>query len=77
LHIVKSIEKGIILCYTETGDNDMYFQDLIFALQQFWAAKGCIVQQPYDMEVGAGTFPPATFLRSLGPEPWNTAYVQP
>ena len=55
----------------------MYFQDLIFALQQFWAAKGCIVQQPYDMEVGAGTFHPATFLRSLGPEPWNTAYVQP
>jgi glycyl-tRNA synthetase alpha chain len=55
----------------------MYFQDLILALQQYWAAKGCIVQQPYDMEVGAGTFHPATFLRSLGPEPWNTAYVQP
>src|SRR5512137_790674 len=55
----------------------MYFQDLILALQKFWADKGCIVQQPYDMEVGAGTFHPATFLRSLGPEPWNTAYVQP
>ncbi len=55
----------------------MYFQDLIFALQKFWAEKGCIVQQPYDMEVGAGTFHPATFLRCLGPEPWNAAYVQP
>lgn len=55
----------------------MYLQDLIFALQRFWAEKGCIVQQPYDVEVGAGTFHPATFLRALGPEPWNTAYVQP
>jgi len=55
----------------------MYFQDLLFALQRFWAKKGCIIQQPYDMEVGAGTFHPATFLRALGPEPWNTAYVQP
>jgi glycyl-tRNA synthetase alpha chain len=55
----------------------MYFQDLILALQKFWADRGCIVQQPYDMEVGAGTFHPATFLRCLGPEPWNAAYVQP
>ncbi|MBF0309103.1 MAG: glycine--tRNA ligase subunit alpha, partial [Magnetococcales bacterium] len=55
----------------------MKFQDLILSLQRFWAAKGCILQQPYDMEVGAGTFHPATFLRVLGPEPWNTAYVQP
>jgi glycyl-tRNA synthetase alpha chain len=55
----------------------MYFQDLILALQKFWAEQGCIVQQPYDMEVGAGTFHPATLLRCLGPEPWNTAYVQP
>ena len=55
----------------------MYFQDLILALQKFWADRGCIVQQPYDMEVGAGTFHPATLLRCLGPEPWNTAYVQP
>jgi glycyl-tRNA synthetase alpha chain len=55
----------------------MYFQDLIVELQLFWAEKGCITQQPYDMEVGAGTFHPATFLRSLGPEPWNAAYVQP
>ncbi|MBF0186604.1 MAG: glycine--tRNA ligase subunit alpha [Magnetococcales bacterium] len=55
----------------------MNFQDLIFSLQTFWAQKGCIVQQPHDMEMGAGTFHPATFLRVLGPEPWNTAYVQP
>ena len=46
-------------------------------LQQFWARQGCVVLQPLDMEVGAGTFHPATFLRSLGPEPWNAAYVQP
>ncbi len=47
------------------------------ALEEFWAAQGCVVQQPYDMEVGAGTFHPATFLRSIGPEPWSAAYVQP
>ncbi|OSM04835.1 glycine--tRNA ligase subunit alpha [Magnetofaba australis] len=55
----------------------MTFQDLILALQKFWADKGCVLHQPYDMEMGAGTFHPATFLRVLGPEPWNTAYVQP
>ncbi len=53
------------------------FQDLILALQRYWAELGCVLLQPYDMEVGAGTFHPATFLRSLGPEPWNAAYVQP
>ena len=53
------------------------FQDLIFRLQSFWSAKGCVIQQPYDMEVGAGTFHPATFLRAIGPEPWYAAYVQP
>ena len=53
------------------------FQGLIFALQQFWADQGCVIMQPLDMEVGAGTFHPATFLRAIGPEPWNTAYVQP
>lgn len=53
------------------------FQDLIFRLQQFWGEQGCVVLQPLDMEVGAGTFHPATFLRSLGPETWNAAYVQP
>ena len=53
------------------------FQGLILALQQYWADKGCVILQPYDMEVGAGTFHPATFLRALGPERWNAAYVQP
>jgi len=53
------------------------FQDLILALQNYWAAQGCVLQQPYDMEVGAGTFHPATFLRAIGPEPWSAAYVQP
>jgi glycyl-tRNA synthetase alpha chain len=53
------------------------FQDLILTLQQFWSENGCVILQPYDMEVGAGTFHPATTLRSLGPEPWKTAYVQP
>jgi len=55
----------------------MYFQDVILALENFWSRQGCIIVQPYDMEVGAGTFHPATLLRSLGPEPWNVAYVQP
>jgi glycyl-tRNA synthetase alpha chain len=55
----------------------MNFQDLIMALQTFWADRGCILQQPYDIEVGAGTFNPATFLRVLGPEPWKVAYVEP
>jgi glycyl-tRNA synthetase alpha chain len=53
------------------------FQGLIFALQQYWADQGCAVLQPYDMEMGAGTFHTATFLRAIGPEPWNAAYVQP
>lgn len=55
----------------------MNFQDVILNLEKYWAAKGCIIQQPYDLEVGAGTFNPATFLRSLGPEPFNVAYVEP
>jgi glycyl-tRNA synthetase alpha chain len=53
------------------------FQTLILALQEYWANQGCVLQQPYDMEVGAGTFHPATFLRAIGPEPWSAAYVQP
>ncbi|MSO85641.1 MAG: glycine--tRNA ligase subunit alpha [Rhodospirillales bacterium] len=53
------------------------FQSLILTLQDFWAGQGCLILQPYDMEVGAGTFHPATTLRALGPEPWNAAYVQP
>jgi glycyl-tRNA synthetase alpha chain len=53
------------------------FQGLILALQNFWAKQGCVILQPYDMEMGAGTFHPATTLRALGPKPWNVAYVQP
>ena len=53
------------------------FQDLIFSLQQYWSRQGCVVVQPLDLEVGAGTFHPATFLRAIGPEPWAAAFVQP
>lgn len=53
------------------------FQGLILALQKYWSEQGCVLLQPYDMEVGAGTFHPATFLRAIGPEPWSAAYVQP
>ena len=53
------------------------FQDTIFNLQKYWSKKGCVILQPYDIEVGAGTFHPATTLKSLGPKPWKTAYVQP
>lgn len=55
----------------------MDFQTLIFSLQQFWSDRGCVIQQPLDIEVGAGTFHPATFLRVLGPDPWKAAYVEP
>jgi glycyl-tRNA synthetase alpha chain len=59
------------------GNTPRTFQELIFVLQEYWAAQGCLVLQPYDMEVGAGTFHTATFLRAIGPEPWSAAYVQP
>ncbi len=55
----------------------MTFQELIMALEKYWADYGCVIQQPYDLEVGAGTFNPATLLRVLGPEPWSVAYVEP
>ena len=55
----------------------MSFQSVIFELQSYWARQGCVILQPYDVEVGAGTFHPATALRALGPEPWRAAYVQP
>src|SRR5689334_21164668 len=54
----------------------MYLQDLICELLRFWAERGCVIEQPVDVEVGAGTFHPATFLRVLGPEPWNAAVAQ-
>jgi glycyl-tRNA synthetase alpha chain len=59
------------------GDSVLSFQSLILDLQSFWAKQGCVILQPYDVEVGAGTFHPATALRALGPEPWRAAYVQP
>jgi len=55
----------------------MHFQEMILGLQNFWAKRGCLIVQPYNSEVGAGTFNPATFLRALGPEPWNVAFVEP
>jgi glycyl-tRNA synthetase alpha chain len=58
-------------------DRGLSFQDLILTLHRFWADQGCVILQPYDVEMGAGTFHPATTLRALGPRPWNAAYVQP
>ncbi len=60
-----------------TATKPVCFQDIILRLQTYWAANGCVILQPYDMEVGAGTFHPATTLRALGPRPWAAAYVQP
>jgi glycyl-tRNA synthetase alpha chain len=62
---------------SKIGPKPTTFQDLIFTLQSYWSQHGCVIVQPYDMEVGAGTFHTATFLRSIGPEPWSAAYVQP
>ena len=62
---------------TKTRRAPRTFQELIFALQEYWSSRGCVILQPYDMEVGAGTFHTATFLRAVGPEPWSAAYVQP
>ena len=55
----------------------MKFQEMIFELNQFWSSNGCIIMQPYDVEKGAGTMNPSTFLKALGPEPWNVAYIEP
>ena len=55
----------------------MNFQEMILTLNKFWGEQGCIIMQPYDIEKGAGTMNPATFLRALGPEPWNVAYIEP
>ena len=62
---------------SEKASTPPSFQDLILKLERFWADQGCVILQPYDMEMGAGTFHPATTLRSLGPKPWRAAYVQP
>jgi glycyl-tRNA synthetase alpha chain len=63
--------------FMKIGTAPRTFQELIFTLQRYWSEQGCVSLQPYDMEVGAGTFHTATFLRSIGPEPWSAAYVQP
>ncbi len=70
---------GVDLSFRFPDDEEwqVTFQELILALQGYWSEKGCVLLQPYDLEMGAGTFHPATFLKVLGPEPWNTAYVQP
>ena len=62
---------------TKNPKSFISFQDTILNLQKYWSKKGCVILQPYDLEVGAGTFHPATTLRSLGPKPWKTAYIQP
>ncbi len=62
---------------SETGGSDLNLQEIIFRLERFWADQDCVIQQPYDIEVGAGTMNPATTLRVLGPEPWRVAYVEP
>lgn len=62
---------------SKSNQDLMTFQGLVLALQEYWANQGCAILQPLDLEVGAGTFHPATFLRAIGPEPWSTAYVQP
>jgi glycyl-tRNA synthetase alpha chain len=71
------LDKWIETTARQQRCNKVTFQELIFALQSFWANHDCVIQQPYDLEVGAGTFNPATFLRVLGPETWNVAYVEP
>jgi glycyl-tRNA synthetase alpha chain len=73
----KIITKKKVIAKNKSKPLDLSFQEVIFKLQKFWSDYGCVVMQPYDMEVGAGTFHPATTLRSLGPKPWKAAYVQP
>ena len=62
---------------TSSSSQGLSFQDLILTLHDYWGKQGCVILQPYDMRVGAGTFHPATTLRALGPDSWNAAYVQP
>ena len=69
--------KTVVVNKDKKKTNFLSFQEIIFKLQKFWSDQGCVILQPYDTEVGAGTFHPATTLRSLGPKPWKAAYVQP
>jgi glycyl-tRNA synthetase alpha chain len=77
INIKKDTTKKKIVIKSKLETQGLSFQEVIFKLQKFWSDCGCVVMQPYDMEVGAGTFHPATILRSLGPKPWKAAYVQP
>ncbi|MFN5133660.1 MAG: glycine--tRNA ligase subunit alpha, partial [Candidatus Fonsibacter sp.] len=77
INLKKGITKKKVLIKSKSKPQDLSFQEVIFKLQKFWSDYGCVVMQPYDMEVGAGTFHPATTLRSLGPKSWKAAYVQP
>jgi glycyl-tRNA synthetase alpha chain len=70
-------QEALLMSKRKIGAKPRTFQELIFALQRYWSDQGCVILQPYDMEVGAGTFHTATFLRAIGPEPWAAAYVQP
>ena len=73
----KVLTKKKVVAKNKPKPQDLSFQEVIFKLQKFWSDYGCVVMQPYDTEVGAGTFHPATTLRSLGAKPWKAAYVQP
>ena len=75
--MVKKAKKKKVKTKASKKLNFLSFQDIIMNLQKFWGKNGCVILQPYDLEVGAGTFHPATTLRSLGPKPWKAAYVQP
>jgi glycyl-tRNA synthetase alpha chain len=77
LTIFRTFAKGWRIMSTQPEPGPLSFQDLILTLHGFWSKQGCVILQPYDMRVGAGTFHPATTLRALGPDHWNAAYVQP
>src|SRR5207248_9163444 len=76
-HTISRRSSGRRASYGRCGGDGMTFQGLILKLSEFWASRGCALQQPLDVEVGAGTMHPETFLRVLGPGHWNVAYVQP
>jgi glycyl-tRNA synthetase alpha chain len=75
--VINNLKEREFYLYLRGRDTNLDFQEIIFNLQKYWGEQGCIIQQPYDIEVGAGTMNPATFLRVLGPEPWKAAYVEP
>lgn len=75
--VINNLKEREFYLYLRGRDTNLDFQEIIFNLQKYWGKQGCIIQQPYDIEVGAGTMNPATFLRVLGPEPWKAAYVEP